>query len=75
MPNTSAGSAHSRSAKAAISERCPPEAKATASVLTVANRPAPTYSVGKYWATLTANPTAKEVASGARSSGHLMRQR
>ena len=53
-----------------MSERCPPDASVTASVVTVAKRPAPTNSVGKYCATLTANATAQaEAMARAASEG------
>ena len=70
-PNISAGSSHCSHAYAAVNERCAPLASVTASVVTVVKRPAPTNNVGRYWATLTAKPTANADPSAALSKGHL----
>ena len=66
-----AGNSACKNAKAADSERWPPEAKVTASVVSVAWRPAPMNCVDKYCATLTAKPIANADASGAVKRGHL----
>ncbi|MNN71183.1 hypothetical protein D3C81_1870970 [compost metagenome] len=50
----------------------PPLLRATASVVSVANRPAPSHSVGKYCAMLTENPVAEAIRIGRSSSGHLI---
>ena len=56
-----------------MTRRSPPEASVTASVVSVATRPAPANSVARYWPTLTANPTATAISSGRASIGSLTR--
>ena len=73
--NPITGNNHCSQAYAEVSERCAPDASVTASVVTVAKRPAPTKSVGRYCATLTAKPTASAEASAARSGGHFTRRK
>ncbi len=68
------GNRASRNAWTPIARRSPPVESVTASVASVANRPAPAKSVGRYCATLTENPTARAKSTGFISMGSLMRQ-
>ena len=48
--------------------------KVTASVVSVATRPLPANSVGRYKPTLTAKATAQAISVGLRRMGNLTRQ-
>ena len=72
---TASGNAACSSAQVPMTRRSAPPASVTASVVSVATRPAPANSVGRYWPTLTAKATAQDSSSGRSSNGSLMRQK
>ena len=69
MANPMKGSSSCTKANTPIIRRFPPEARATASVVTVGHRPAPINTVGRYCPTDTAKPTALATSAGFNNIG------